>query len=90
MSNTKPDGGPAFPCERNEPTGETVTRNGITRVLHAPVKHDGMTLRDWFAGKALAGELASQGVNDGQWIHLPDLASRCFEIADAMISERDK
>lgn len=39
-----------------------------------------MTLRDWFAGQALAG-LSSKGTYQ--------IAQRAYEIADAMIKERD-
>ena len=54
--------------------------------------HDGMTLRDYFAGQALAGGLAL--VRTGQ---LPAsvsasevIAKAAYEIADAMLQERAK
>lgn len=49
----------------------------------------GMSLRDWFAGQALAGIIACPGAE-------PDDASRdgcaslAYEFADAMIAERAK
>lgn len=46
----------------------------------------GMTIRDWFAGKALAGLLACQdtvGTN-------VDIARSVYALADAMIAERRK
>jgi hypothetical protein len=46
--------------------------------------HDGMSLRDWFAGQALAGVLPIQDN-----IKRPDqIAADCYIIADAMIKER--
>ena len=52
----------------------------------------GMTLRDYFAGQALAGELASQGSDTGEWPdnHADDLAKRCYFLADAMLKEREQ
>ena len=52
----------------------------------------GMTLRDYFAGQALAGGL-EQGVEDDMnsgWWHDPaKLAKRAYAIADAMLKARD-
>ena len=50
----------------------------------------GMTLRDYFAAQALAGELASQGPDTGEWPdnHAEDLAKRCYLLADAMLKAR--
>ena len=45
----------------------------------------GMTLRDWFAGQALAGSLAHEtyGNNDADW-----QAKNAYEQADAMLKAR--
>ena len=51
---------------------------------------DGMTLRDWFAGQALM-MIITDGYVDFQnagW--QKRISSSAFEIADAMIAERDK
>lgn len=48
----------------------------------------GMTLRDWFAGQALAMCAATHGwptSGDG-----PQIAERAYAIADAMLAERSK
>ena len=45
----------------------------------------GMSLRDWFAGMALGGYMVSDLAVNG-----PLAAQMCYEIADAMIAERDK
>jgi hypothetical protein len=48
-----------------------------------------MTLRDYFAGQALAGEMVT-------WTERPPedqaelIARRCYAIADAMLAERAK
>lgn len=67
MSEAIKDGGPAFPTD-----SEHQVEN---HVFHFA----GMTLRDWFAGQALAsGKMA-----------LGDCA-RCYEYADAMLAARAK
>ena len=50
---------------------------------------EALTLRDQFAIAALQGELASQ--RDGcEWANEKNLASRAYEVADAMLAERSK
>ena len=52
------------------------------------VQTDGMSLRDYFAGQALAGQLASFGPDD---FPNPDgLAALAYCIADAVLAERSK
>lgn len=66
-------GGAAFPCEGGEGSG----------LYPDP----GMSMRDWFAGQALAGLCAhhgSYGIGNGPG----ELADRAHEIADAMIAAR--
>ena len=43
-----------------------------------------MTLRDWFAGKALSLALIDIGRNEFE------IAGACYKIADAMLGEREK
>ena len=62
------DGGPAFPCEADGGCGPWA----------------GMTLRDWFAGQALAGRCTFSGY---KWAVL---AEDAYSIADAMLAERNK
>jgi hypothetical protein len=56
----------------------------------------GMSLRDWFAGQALAGDFASQSEEIGEFRNgLPDeeIAARVetfYRFADAMLAERAK
>jgi hypothetical protein len=82
----KPDGGPAFPASYATPTG--------------PVAYDdnhGMSLRDYFAGQALAG----LSVKLGEFFFLSGQPGDCvpdqerelvrlvYSIADSMMRERD-
>ena len=46
----------------------------------------GMSLRDWFAGKALEGQAHRF---DHPHNHRELLAKDCYEIADAMLKERE-
>jgi hypothetical protein len=69
---TKPnDGGPAFP----RPVGGDMDRywNG---------EQDGMSLRDWFAGQALAGLLAEKCKDPRE------AAEQAYDYADEMLEAR--
>ena len=48
-----------------------------------------MTLRQWYAGQALAGLMATDATNPdiGAW---SDMADACFAMADAMIQAEAK
>ena len=48
------------------------------------INEDGMTLRDYFAAKAMQGLLASE-------VHAPleDFAATAYKMADAMLKERE-
>lgn len=50
--------------------------------------NDGMTLRDYFAGQALAGYIANS--NDKSDMSKSDIAADCYGLADAMLKERLK
>ena len=72
-------GGPAFPAGIKVPNGD-----GTEMAIY----HHGMTLRDWFAGKAMQGMFASGNVprdltND-------ELAEEAYLFADAMIKAREQ
>jgi hypothetical protein len=53
----KNDGGPAFPYRG---PGGFVEHQGTQHEVD--INATGMTLRDWFAGQALAGMIASRGI----------------------------
>jgi hypothetical protein len=69
-------GGPAFPCEINLPEQATTEK---------PVEYKGMTLLDYFAGKAMKEILVGGG-----WSEYDNLASESYKIASAMLKEREK
>jgi hypothetical protein len=73
-------GGPAFP------QGAVADHLGNTHPLFG-----GMTLRDWFAGQALAGLCANPAVISGSQITLEAgwAAQAAREVADAMLAERE-
>lgn len=52
-----------------------------------PNDQRGMTLRDYFAAKAMQGELASQN-NEREWNDMYKLARYSYDIADAMLQAR--
>ena len=49
----------------------------------------GMSLRDWFAGQALA-DMASVVDKDFPGFGMEQVAKECYRMADAMIAERGK
>lgn len=74
MTAKPKDGGPAFPV---------VASNGLGHVS------DGMTLRDWFAGKALAAGWREFLTAGDAWDGYDDFAASCYAIADAMVKARE-
>jgi len=87
--STKVDktGGPAFPGKvQVSEEVEYSERYGCNITVPVYEEQSGMTLRDWFAGQALAG------ANFAMWTVEGDggLAANCYRVADAMIAEREK
>ena len=76
MSNEKNDGGPAFPYSALSPGGPQ---------MYADC--EGMSLRDWFAGQALAGMLSDPNVCGPSFI--ANSARLAYECADAMLKARE-
>ena len=84
MSAPINDGGPAFPVPATDAT------DGRT--------HDGgMSLRDWFAGQAMASLFLNQGIT-GLAIDIAErggpavresIASKAYQISDAMLAARE-
>lgn len=74
------DSGPAFPAIQLDKSGEMMQW----------ASQEGMTLRQWFAGKALAGYLAySPTLTNGD--PEPEKAARvAVEYADALLAELKK
>lgn len=76
INDIRNNGGPAFPASNQAFLNGTM----------------GMTLRDWFAGQAMAGVIApcaNDARKPGETIE--EMFSRkAYAIADAMIAEREK
>lgn len=69
------DGGPAFPRAVHD-------NYDIVNGKISP--QEGMTLRDWFAGQAVAGLLS------GNWeMNSRDAASDAYDVADEMMKARE-
>ena len=74
----KIDGGPAFPAPMSDQT--TGNQSG------APFQ-PGMTLRDWFAGQAMA--IYAKRWKDVSAAYRHNVAARCYAVADAMLAARE-
>ena len=74
------DGGPAFPYKQPD---------RIDRVTGKPLANTErpVTVRDWFAAKALNGLIAACGTNK---IDYEGFSIQSYDIADAMMAQRDK
>ncbi len=69
------DGGPAFP------------RPGVDEAENESLAQSGMSLRDWFAGQALAGLTADPERFDKDFGNSSII---CYRYADAMLAQREK
>jgi len=67
---SKDNGGSAFPSSNSQDT-----------VWYS----EGMTLRDWFAGRAMQALLSCPDVTDGMKV-----VKVSYDIADAMLAQRNK
>jgi len=81
----KNDGGPAFPAEEWIDNGDPFIVN--------PTRHCGMTLRDWFAGMALQGVMATASglgnmTEEERGEHLGEVAAILYDMSDAMLAAR--
>jgi hypothetical protein len=74
------DGGSAFPAG-------VQMRDPVT-LQWGDFPPQGMSLRDWFAGMAMQGEIANGGFHvEG---HMGKLAANAYAQADAMLAERKR
>ena len=70
---------PAFPH-----VADIMQVNGNSAVVKT-ITQNGMTLRDYFAAKAMQGLLADPNTPE-----IMDIAGAAYEVADAMLAEREK
>lgn len=76
-NNKKPENPPAFPDLAVIKSGDNFTQQ---------IRQSGMTLRDYFAAKAMNGLISS----DKDWSFNPEhLSNRSYVIADAMLKQRE-
>lgn len=82
------NGGPAFPCLEATVTG--IDSDGHERI--DTEAHGGMSLRDYFAAKALAACIGAHITHFGHGDHWPEagVAQYAYDLADAMLAERVK
>jgi len=73
------DGGPAFPCDRII----YKTKDGSDAVI----SHGGMTLRDYFAAKAMQG-IIQMPIGEPDYDEI-SVAHNAYKMADAMLKERE-
>lgn len=81
MSTPIKDGGPAFPQPMLD-----IPNHGPTFPGQIAANVSGMTIRDWFAGQALAGLVFH---NEFGAISDRNMAIGAYDIADAMLAERE-
>lgn len=73
------EGGPAFPAKLTGPCEAFGLRADSNHVI----EFHGMTLRDYFAAKAMEQvDWSNTGINAG--------AETCYEVADAMLKAREQ
>jgi hypothetical protein len=77
-------------ASRLEDGGQAFPRAGFIGPSYGEQSVEGMSLRDYFAAKAMHGDLASQSIETGEWTDgaIPGLAKRAYCIADAMLKAR--
>lgn len=93
MTERKNDGGQAFPSAVNPASGGAGGGGGAWPP--APTTNYGMSLRDWFAGQAIGPYMSwslSEPQEPGDTRHsaAARYAHVAYEIADAMLAERDR
>ena len=81
------EGGPAFPAKLTGPCEAFGLRADSNHVI----EFHGMTLRDYFAAKAMQGWLSTYGADvPQQSVRTENIAMLAYQIADAMLKEREK
>lgn len=85
--STKQTGGPAFPLQY-DPYVDHPAHGRVHRSAVGEDIQEGMTLRDYFAAKAMQSQVvAVDGMEGEDWNHF---ASCAYEVADAMLKAREE
>ena len=79
MSTEDNTGGPAFPA---------LGRWGNGPTPQSALQQDGMTLRDYFAAKAMQAIIASEQLGDEEFVTPEMYARDAYKYADAMLKAR--
>ena len=83
MSAAINDGGPAYPVQVKRNGYHTDKDGNLAVTIQSDTGfHEGMKLRDWFAGQALAGLMQDGWANSA-------VAKQAWGAADAMIAARE-
>lgn len=89
--NPKPnDGGPAFPFRYDNTNKVTVTLCDVEIPPGKFMQFAGMTLRQYYAGQAMAGMLAADAPDYQYHNDKKGLAINAIAAADALIAELEK
>ena len=75
------DGGSAFPCTRRELVTGTMS-------TYKDNPYPGMSLRDYFASKAMAALIIDGKFYDDSNVGIEDIVVNAYMFADAMLVER--
>lgn len=81
MSDKIKNGGPAFPIEKFPVKFD---KKGYAESFKS---YSGMTLRDYFAAKAMQGIIISMGMSQTQ---INDIVKWSYNFSDAMLEAREK
>lgn len=81
-------GGPAFPCRMENNGDEPFFASGVEIEPGYFVQFPGMTLRDYFAAKAMQGMFAAD--TDTSVKPIERKAAEAYLMADAMLAAREK
>jgi hypothetical protein len=87
MSNTKNTGGPAFPVEV---AGYKSSKHVVDDLFEFSGTHPGMTLRDYFAAKAMQGMIHRMNGEERWYALQSGLCKEAYEFADAMVKAREQ
>lgn len=89
MSTQIDDGGEAFPSIINIESQPVSDLNRQGRLVHLVASRGGMSLRDYFAANAISQCIWLRMTDNGH-IDFMAAARAAYEIADAMLAERNK